>query len=57
MFKIIIDEKTGDNFQVSGTGDLIVGLEPNGRTTLSGTYSISSGHYEASLYNLVKKTI
>ncbi|MEQ8687151.1 MAG: translocation/assembly module TamB domain-containing protein [Imperialibacter sp.] len=54
-FKIIIDEKTGDNFQVSGTGDLIVGLEPNGRTTLSGTYSISSGHYEASLYNLVKK--
>ncbi len=55
IFKIIIDEKTGDNFQVSGTGDLIVGLEPNGRTTLSGTYSISSGHYEASLYNLVKK--
>jgi translocation and assembly module TamB len=40
---------------VSGTGDLIVGLEPNGRSTLSGTYSISSGHYEASLYNLVKK--
>ncbi|WP_416864372.1 MAG: translocation/assembly module TamB domain-containing protein [Imperialibacter sp.] len=55
IFKIIIDEKTGDNFQVSGTGDLIVGLEPNGRTTLSGTYSISNGHYEASLYNLVKK--
>jgi translocation and assembly module TamB len=55
VFKIIIDEKTGDNFQVSGTGDLIVGLEPNGRTTLSGTYSINSGHYETNLYNLVKK--
>jgi translocation and assembly module TamB len=55
VFRIIIDEKTGDNFQVSGTGDLIVGLEPNGRTTLSGTYSINSGHYETNLYNLVKK--
>ncbi|CAD5253350.1 MULTISPECIES: translocation/assembly module TamB [unclassified Imperialibacter] len=55
VFKLIIDEKTGDNFQVSGTGTLVVGLDPTGRTTLSGTYAIASGHYEASLYNLVKK--
>ncbi len=55
VFKIVIDERTGDNFEVSGVGDFIVGLEPNGRTTLSGIYNISGGHFEASLYNLVKR--
>ncbi|MEQ8471466.1 MAG: translocation/assembly module TamB domain-containing protein [Marinoscillum sp.] len=55
VFKIVINERTGDNFQVSGTGDFVAGLEPNGRTTLSGSYNISDGHFEASLYNLVKR--
>lgn len=54
-FKIIIDPKTGDNFQIAGVGDFDVGLEPNGSTTLSGNYTVSGGHFEASLYNLVKR--
>ena len=54
-FTIIIDERTGDNFQISGKGDFNFGMEPNGRTTLSGMYSVSDGHFEASLYNLVKR--
>lgn len=53
--KIIIDERSGDNFQVSGSGDFQAGLEPNGRTTLSGRYTVDDGHYEASLYGLVKR--
>ncbi len=55
VFNIIIDEETGDNFQVKGEGDLNFNMYPNGRTTLTGRYDISDGHYEMSLYNLVKR--
>lgn len=54
-FKIIIDERSGDNFEVTGKGEFNVGVNPNGRTSLAGRYEVSSGHYEASLYNLVKR--
>ncbi|MEL4309056.1 translocation/assembly module TamB domain-containing protein [Joostella sp. CR20] len=55
IFRIVIDERTGDNLQVSGTGEFNFAMEPNGRTTLSGQYEVSDGHYEASLYNIVKR--
>ncbi len=55
IFNIIIDEETGDNFQVQGSGDLNFAMYPNGRTTLTGRYDLDSGHYEMSLYNLVKR--
>ena len=54
-FKIIIDETTGDNLLVKGNGDFNLSLEPNGRTSLSGKYEVSGGHYEANLFNLVKR--
>ncbi|WP_231563205.1 translocation/assembly module TamB [Salegentibacter sp. Hel_I_6] len=54
-FNIIIDEQTGDNFRVKGEGDLDFKMNPNGRMNLSGAYTMSSGHYEMSLYNLVKR--
>ncbi|WP_258098417.1 translocation/assembly module TamB domain-containing protein [Marinoscillum pacificum] len=54
-FKIVINERTGDNFQISGKGEFNFGMEPNGRTTLAGIYTVSDGHFEASLYNLVKR--
>ncbi|WP_246130279.1 translocation/assembly module TamB domain-containing protein [Bizionia saleffrena] len=52
---IVIDEETGDNFKVSGEGDFIFTMTPNGRITLTGGYEISSGHYELNLYNLVNR--
>lgn len=55
QFNIIIDEATGDNLRVQGTGDFSLGLEPNGRTSLSGKYELSSGHFETNLYNLVQR--
>ncbi|QCX02037.1 translocation/assembly module TamB [Aggregatimonas sangjinii] len=55
IFHIVIDEKTGDNLQVSGDAALNLNIEPNGRINLSGRYELSSGHYETSLYNLVKR--
>ncbi|MBQ0768183.1 MAG: translocation/assembly module TamB domain-containing protein, partial [Bizionia sp.] len=52
---IVIDEETGDNFKVSGEGDFIFTMTPNGRITLTGGYEISSGHYELNLYSLVNR--
>ena len=54
-FNIIIDEQTGDNFRVKGDGELDFNISPNGRMTLAGRYTMSGGHYEMSLYNLVKR--
>jgi len=52
---IVINEDTGDNFKVSGEGDFIFTMIPNGRLTLTGVYEVSSGHYELNLYNLVDR--
>ncbi|MGB3774727.1 MAG: translocation/assembly module TamB domain-containing protein, partial [Leeuwenhoekiella sp.] len=55
VFNIIIDEQTGDNLQVQGDADLDFTMNPNGRMSLTGIYEIDKGHYELSLYNLVKR--
>jgi len=55
VFHIIIDEKTGDNLEVSGDAELNLNMAPNGRINLTGRYELNSGHYETSLYNLVKR--
>ena len=52
---IIIDEETGDNFKVTGEGDLNFNMNPNGNMTLSGLYEVQDGHYELNLYNLVNR--
>ncbi|MBU2904023.1 translocation/assembly module TamB domain-containing protein [Arenibacter algicola] len=54
-FNIIIDERTGDNLKVSGNATLNLNIKPNGSTNLTGRYELNSGHYETSLYNLVKR--
>jgi hypothetical protein len=54
-FKVVIDQKTGDNLLISGSANLQIDINPNGRITLSGTYEITQGHYEMSLYNLISK--
>lgn len=53
--KIIMDKRTGDNLQVTGMGEFSFLMEPNGRMSLSGQYEVEDGHYEASLYNIVKR--
>ncbi|MGA9588881.1 MAG: translocation/assembly module TamB domain-containing protein, partial [Salegentibacter sp.] len=54
-FTLVIDPETGDNFLVAGQCDLRLNIYPNGRTTLTGRYTMSGGHYEMSLYGLVKR--
>ncbi|MDN3670131.1 translocation/assembly module TamB [Echinicola jeungdonensis] len=54
-FKVVIDERSGDNLLISGRADLNFTMAPNGRMNLSGIYEVQSGHYEMSLYNLVSR--
>ncbi|MGS2739604.1 translocation/assembly module TamB domain-containing protein [Sinomicrobium sp. M5D2P17] len=55
VFNVIINEQTNDNLRVAGGAELTFNLYPNGRTTLSGKYTLKEGHYELNLYNLVKR--
>ena len=55
VLNVVIDERSGDNLQVSGKADLSLNIDPNGIVGLSGRYVLNSGHYETSLYNLVKR--
>ncbi|MGK0414327.1 MAG: translocation and assembly module TamB, partial [Polaribacter sp.] len=52
---VIIDKETGDHFKVSGDGDLLLQMTPNGRLSLTGAYEVSHGYYKLNLYNLVDK--
>lgn len=52
---IIIDKETGDNFKVSGDGDFIFQMTPNGRLSLTGAYEVSNGYYQLNLYNVVDR--
>lgn len=55
VFNVVLDERTGDNIGLSGDADLLFNIARNGRTSLTGRYEISDGHYEVNLYNLVKR--
>jgi hypothetical protein len=52
---IIIDPNTGDQLEVSGTGDLKLRMTPNGRMTLAGRYEIADGYYQINLYDIVSR--
>ncbi|WP_158977904.1 translocation/assembly module TamB [Cellulophaga sp. L1A9] len=55
VFNVIIDEKTGDNLQISGEANLNFGMNATGAMSLSGRYELKDGHYETILYNVVKR--
>lgn len=55
VFNVIIDQQTGDNLQITGVGDFNFNIEANGRTSLSGAYELSGGHYEMNLYGIVNR--
>ncbi|WP_035804640.1 translocation/assembly module TamB domain-containing protein [Lunatimonas lonarensis] len=54
-FRIVVDERSGDNLLIAGKANLNLNVDPNGRIDLSGIYELSTGHYEMSLYNLVSR--
>lgn len=55
VFNVIVNEETGDNLRLVGQGDLRFNIYENGRTSLTGRYVLSGGHYEMNLYGLVTR--
>lgn len=53
-FSLVVDEGNGDFIRMQGEGLLTGGIDPSGKTTLSGSYEIKSGSYELN-YNMLRR--
>ncbi|MEB2784311.1 translocation/assembly module TamB domain-containing protein [Algoriphagus persicinus] len=53
--EIIIDPRTEEGISGRGRGILTMNIDTQGNFTLNGTYEITEGMYNFSLYNVVKK--
>lgn len=53
-FTLVVDEGNGDFVRMQGEGLLTGGIDPSGKTTLTGSYEIKSGSYELN-YNLLRR--
>lgn len=51
---IIIDEANGDYLKLQGDADLTGGIDPSGKTTLTGKYEFTGGAYQMN-FNLIKR--
>jgi translocation and assembly module TamB len=54
VFNIIVDEANGDFLNVRGEALLSSGIDPSGKITLVGTYTLEEGAYELS-FNFLKR--
>lgn len=51
---IVIDEANGDYLKLQGEAELTGGIDPSGKTTLTGKYEFTGGAYEMN-FNLIKR--
>ncbi|TMI79565.1 MAG: hypothetical protein E6H10_15180, partial [Bacteroidetes bacterium] len=54
VFNIIVDEANGDFLNVQGEALLSSGIDPSGKITLVGTYTLDKGSYQLS-FNLLQR--
>ena len=54
QFTIVIDKTNGDKISIKGEGDLMGGIDPSGKTTLTGRYEFDGGAYEMA-FNFIKR--
>jgi translocation and assembly module TamB len=54
-FNIIVDEANGDFLNVRGDAALTTGIDPSGKITMTGTYTIDRGSYDLSFNFLHRK--
>jgi len=52
---LVIDPGNGDALTVRGTADLVAGIDPSGKTSLTGNYALTSGSYQVSMTFLSRK--
>jgi len=53
-FTMIMDKSSGDKIILKGEADLVGGIDPSGKVTLSGRYEFSQGSYDLS-FNMMKR--
>lgn len=53
-FTLVIDEANGDFLNLEGNAQLSAGIDPSGKTSLTGRYELSDGAYEMS-FNFIKR--
>ena len=54
-FTIVVDERNGDVVHLKGEAHLSGGIDPSGKTSLTGTYVVSSGSYNLSYATVSRK--
>jgi hypothetical protein len=53
-FTLIVDEGNGDYLNLQGDAQLTAGIDPSGRTSLTGRYEFTQGAYEMS-FNFIRR--
>ncbi len=56
-FIIVIDERNGDIVHLKGDAQLNGSIDPSGKTSLTGTYTVNEGYYNLSYATLNRKFI
>ena len=54
VFNIIIDAANGDFLNTQGEAELSAGIDPSGKVTLTGNYTLEKGYYQLS-FNFLKR--
>jgi len=53
-FSMIMDKQSGDKVMIKGEGDIVAGIDPSGKISLTGRYEFSEGSYDLS-FNFIKR--
>lgn len=53
-FSMIMDKSSGDKIVLKGEGDIVGGIDPSGKVSLTGRYEFSEGSYDLS-FNFLKR--
>ena len=54
-FNIVIDESNGDIVHIKGEAQLNAGIDPSGKTNLTGTYTVNEGSYNLAYATVQRK--
>jgi len=56
-FRLLFDERTGDEVIAQGTSSLVLSISREGEVSLSGSYEVQSGEYRVNLQGVVSKRL
>ncbi|RKR82298.1 autotransporter translocation and assembly factor TamB [Mucilaginibacter gracilis] len=54
-FTIVVDEANGDVVHIKGDTQLALGIDPSGKTSLTGTFTVNEGSYDLSYLTINRK--